>query len=105
MCEALSFNVWHGRKEMKPLSYINEVRRDLYMHTAAYRNVRNGVHEDEPDSWCDSLPSSCESNEIDDTAPMLEPASDSLTIELEVTEPADDAEQEVRTSTSETENQ
>ncbi len=63
MCEALSFNVWHGVKEMQPLSHVNELRRDLYMHTAAYRNVRNGVHQDEPTSWCDSLSKYCDEPE------------------------------------------
>jgi len=60
MCEDLSFNPWHGVKGQKPLSYINELRRDLYLHTAAYRQVRNGVKESEPNNWCDSLAKYCE---------------------------------------------
>ena len=59
MCEDMSFNVWHGTKELKPLSYFNELRRDLYLHTAAFRRVRNGAPIGEPNSWCDSLPSLC----------------------------------------------
>lgn len=71
MCEAMSFNVWHGVKEQKPLSYINELRRDLYLHTAAYRNVRNGVHYEEPNSWCDSLEKFCD-NEIDTNSSTID---------------------------------
>jgi len=63
MCEDLSFNPWHGVEGQKPLSYINELRRDLYLHTAAYRQVRNGVKETEPNSWCDSLAQYCPKTE------------------------------------------
>ncbi|MEM7359656.1 MAG: catalase family protein [Pseudomonadota bacterium] len=59
MCENMSFNPWHGTKELQPLSYINELRREVYLHTAAYRRVRNGVYLEEPNSWCDSLPEYC----------------------------------------------
>lgn len=59
LCEDLSFNPWHGVEGQKPLSYINELRRDLYLHTAAYRQVRNGVKNSEPNSWCDSLSEYC----------------------------------------------
>lgn len=56
MCESLSFNPWHGVVDMKPLSYINEMRRELYLHTAAFRRVRNAARlQDEPSSWCDAL--------------------------------------------------
>mgnify|MGYP005994012585 CR=1 FL=1 len=71
MCENLSFNVWHGTKELRPLSYFNELRRDLYLHTAAFRRVRNGAPVKEPNSWCDSLPSLC-------PKPAEEPATDPL---------------------------
>lgn len=64
MCEALSYNVWHAVKGLEPLSYVNQLRRDLYLHTAAYRNVRNGVHQAEPNSWCDSLPQYCDKSEV-----------------------------------------
>lgn len=60
LCENLSFNPWHSVQELKPISYINELRRDLYLHTAAYRRVRNGVVVGEPNSWCDSLAEYCE---------------------------------------------
>jgi hypothetical protein len=59
MCENLSFNVWHATKEIKPLSYFNELRRDIYLHTAAFRRVRNNAPVGEPNSWCDSMPSLC----------------------------------------------
>jgi len=61
MCEALSFNPWHGTREHEPLGYINELRRELYLHTAAFRRVRNGEAVAEPSGWCDSLPGICES--------------------------------------------
>lgn len=60
MCEAMSFNPWHGTVEHEPLGYINELRRDLYLKTAAYRRVRNGAEVSEPNSWCDSLERYCE---------------------------------------------
>ncbi len=63
MCENMSFNVWHGTKALKPLSYFNELRRDLYLHTAAFRRVRNDGPIGEPNSWCDSLPSLCNNQE------------------------------------------
>lgn len=86
MCEALSFNVWHGVKDLQPLSYINELRRDLYLHTAAYRNVRNGALTQEPESWCDSLPEYCE-----DSAQPAEPwPSNAAPLELEEHPPASD---------------
>ena len=60
MCEAMSFNVWHAVKGLEPLSHFNALRREVYLHTAAYRRVRNGMHATEPTSWCDSLPEYCE---------------------------------------------
>lgn len=59
MCEAMSFNVWHGLKGMEPISYFNELRREVYLHTAAYRRVRNGMPAVEPSSWCESLSEYC----------------------------------------------
>ncbi len=59
MCENLSFNPWHAVEGQEPLGYMNELRRDLYLHTAAYRQTRNGVTVDEPNSWCDSLAEYC----------------------------------------------
>lgn len=82
LCEALSFNVWHGTKEMRPLSYFNELRRDLYLHTSAYRNVRNGAAIGEPKSWCDSLPEYCSAGKSTAASGAAAPgaaASDSLT--------------------------
>lgn len=64
MCEAMSFNPWHGVKQHEPLGYINQLRRDLYLHTAAYRQVRNGVTMNEPNSWCDSLTEYCDSESL-----------------------------------------
>ncbi|GGZ98744.1 hypothetical protein GCM10008090_04110 [Arenicella chitinivorans] len=60
MCEAMSFNPWHGIKQHEPLGHINQLRRDLYLHTAAYRQVRNGVNIGEPNSWCESLAEYCD---------------------------------------------
>lgn len=59
MCEAMSFNVWHGVKGMEPISYFNQLRREVYLHTAAYRRVRNDMKAIEPNSWCDSLNEYC----------------------------------------------
>jgi len=59
LCENLSFNPWHGTEAHRPLGKINELRRDLYLHTAAFRRGRNGAPQVEPDSWCDSLPPHC----------------------------------------------
>lgn len=59
-CEDLSFNPWHGVVDMKPLGYINELRRELYLHTAAFRRVRNDATlQREPESWCDTLSEYC----------------------------------------------
>lgn len=69
MCEDMSFNPWHGVKELRPLGYINEMRREIYLHTAAYRRVRNNGQLGEPDSWCDSLPRYCAEQSTDDAAP------------------------------------
>jgi len=60
MCEAMSFNVWHGVKGLEPISYFNELRREVYLHTAAYRQGRNDMNNGEPDSWCDSLEQYCD---------------------------------------------
>jgi catalase len=62
MCEAMSFNVWHGVKGMEPISYFNELRREVYLHTAAYRRVRNDMPAVEPSSWCESLNQYCPDN-------------------------------------------
>jgi catalase len=59
MCEAMSFNVWHAVKGFEPISYFNLLRREVYLHTAAYRQVRNGMQAKEPNSWCDSLEQYC----------------------------------------------
>lgn len=60
MCDALSFNPWHGTKPHRPLGYLNELRRELYLHTAAFRRVRNDQSVSEPASWCDSMPRYCD---------------------------------------------
>jgi catalase len=60
MCEDLSFNPWHGLTDQKPLGKINEMRRELYLATAAFRRGRNGSAMQEPASWCDALPSHCQ---------------------------------------------
>ena len=39
MCEAMSFNVWHGVKGMEPISYFNELRREVYLHTVSYTHL------------------------------------------------------------------
>ncbi len=62
MCEAMSFNVWHAVKGLEPLSHFNQLRREVYLHTAAYRRVRNDMHATEPNSWCDSLEQYCAGN-------------------------------------------
>lgn len=59
MCEDLSMNPWHAITAHKPISKINEMRKELYLHTAAFRRMRNGVMLGEPDSWCDSLEEYC----------------------------------------------
>jgi catalase len=61
MCENLSFNPWHGLTDHQPLGKINEMRRELYLYTAAFRRGRNGSAMQEPTSWCDALPSHCQS--------------------------------------------
>ncbi len=66
MCDALSFNPWHATTEHRPLGYLNELRRELYLHTAAFRRVRNDQPKSEPTSWCDSMPRYC--NRTDDEA-------------------------------------
>lgn len=60
MCENLSFNPWHGLTDHKPLGKVNEMRRELYLYTAAFRRGRNGSDMQEPTSWCDALPSHCQ---------------------------------------------
>lgn len=59
MCDALSFNPWHGTTAHRPLGYLNELRRELYLHTAAFRRVRNDQPVSEPTGWCDSMPDYC----------------------------------------------
>lgn len=59
LCENLAFNPWHGLEAQRPLGKINELRRELYLRTAAFRQGRNGVLQREPESWCDSLPDLC----------------------------------------------
>jgi len=76
MCENLSFNPWHGVKEQRPLSYINELRRDLYLHTTAFRRVRNGVVMAEPTSWCDSLEEYCEGDAVAEPVALKQPAKE-----------------------------
>jgi len=63
LCENLAYNPWHGTTAHKPLGKINELRRDLYLSTAAFRHGRNQVTETEPGSWCDALPSHCVNGE------------------------------------------
>lgn len=70
MCEDLSFTPWHGVQELRPIGYINEMRRELYLHTAAFRRVRNNAPLEEPDSWCDSLPQYCTDQSTDHIAPV-----------------------------------
>jgi hypothetical protein len=65
MCEAMSFNVWHAVKGFEPISYFNQLRREVYLHTAAYRQVRNGMQAIEPNSWCDSLEQYCPKTSAD----------------------------------------
>jgi catalase len=60
MCEDLSFNPWHGLTDHRPLGKVNEMRRELYLYTAAFRRGRNGSGMQEPTSWCDALPSHCQ---------------------------------------------
>jgi hypothetical protein len=60
MCENLSYNPWHGLTDHQPLGKINEMRRELYLATAAFRRARNGAAQREPTSWCDALPSHCQ---------------------------------------------
>ena len=59
LCENLAFNPWHGTTAHEPLGKINELRRELYLRTAAFRQGRNGVTQGEPESWCDSLSVRC----------------------------------------------
>ncbi len=59
MCEDISMNPWHGIAAHQPIGKINEMRKELYLHTAAFRRMRNGVMLVEPDSWCDSLKEYC----------------------------------------------
>jgi hypothetical protein len=62
MCEDISMNPWHAIKAHEPISKINEMRKELYLHTAAFRRMRNGViakEAKEPASWCDSLEEYC----------------------------------------------
>jgi len=59
LCENLAFNPWHGLKAHRPLGKINELRRELYLRTAAFRQGRNDVWQGEPVSWCNSLPDRC----------------------------------------------
>lgn len=88
LCEDLSFNPWHGTKELQPLSYINELRREVYLHTAAYRRVRNGVFMEEPNSWCDSLPEYCDAD-VEETAELEATVEAEVLAPLEETEGAD----------------
>ena len=60
MCEDISMNPWHAIEPHKPISKVNEMRKELYLHTAAFRRMRNGKILQEPTSWCDSLPEYCE---------------------------------------------
>ena len=75
MCEDMSFTPWHAVKGLEPIGYINELRREVYLHTAAYRRVRNDGSLNEPDSWCDSLPMYCPKARVE-PAPE-EPTADS----------------------------
>jgi hypothetical protein len=59
MCENLSFNPWHGLTDHQPLGKVNEMRRELYLYTAAFRRSRNRAEMREPTGWCDALPSHC----------------------------------------------
>lgn len=59
MCEDLAMNPWHGIEAHKPIGKINEMRKELYLHTAAFRRMRNGVMLQEPASWCDTLEEYC----------------------------------------------
>ncbi len=59
MCEDMSFTPWHAVEGLEPIGYINELRREVYLHTAAFRRVRNDANLDEPDSWCDALDMYC----------------------------------------------
>ncbi|MBL4674086.1 MAG: catalase family protein [Arenicella sp.] len=68
MCEAMSFNVWHAVKGFEPISYFNLLRREVYLHTAAYRQVRNGMQAIEPNSWCDSLEQYCPQAPVDNAS-------------------------------------
>ncbi|RBP51570.1 catalase family protein [Arenicella xantha] len=88
MCEAMSFNPWHAIQEHEPLGYINELRRDLYLHTAAYRRVRNGAAVTEPNSWCDSLAQYCDSSDQNlINSPALESVDGEATSSLVETDP------------------
>jgi hypothetical protein len=78
MCENLAFNPWHGTEPHRPLGKINELRRDLYSHTAAFRRGRNGIALQEPLSWCDSLPSLCPPQPVD--RPVSEPGSEPVLV-------------------------
>ncbi len=78
MCESMSFNPWHGVEDLRPLGYINELRRELYLHTAAYRQVRNDMRTKEPKDWCDSLDRYCEPGDRS-AEPAEEAADDSAT--------------------------
>jgi len=60
MCENLSFNPWHGLTDHKQLGKVNEMRRELYLYTAAFRRGRNGSAMQEPTGWCDALPAHCQ---------------------------------------------
>ena len=66
LCENLSFNPWHGITAHEPLGKLNQLRRDLYLATAAFRQSRNGVDVLEPRSWCDGLPARCKDDEWQD---------------------------------------
>lgn len=77
MCEGLSFNPWHGLEAHQPLGKINELRRELYLHTAAFRQSRNGIPHKEPSSWCDSLPALCSQN----AEAIVSPSESRATIE------------------------
>lgn len=81
LCEAMSFNVWHGVKGMEPISYFNELRREVYLHTAAYRRVRNGMHATEPNSWCDSLEEYC-ANDIPLASPTVKQKTPNIDTKL-----------------------
>jgi len=50
MCEAMSFNPWHARKEHRPLGGINRVRRSVYVAISDLRHALDGMKSVEPTS-------------------------------------------------------